>query len=75
MPENTTFLAVFLGSKTGPKMAAWMALPKAERKAKEKGGHCGVESLGQRHQGSVASIGGPLGQDEESVGKRDRGYQ
>ena len=38
MSENNTFLAVFLGSKTGAKMAAWNALPEAERRAKEKEG-------------------------------------
>ena len=30
MSTNDTFLAVFLGSKTSAKMAAWNALPEAE---------------------------------------------
>jgi hypothetical protein len=38
MSTEHTFLAVFLGSKTGAKMAAWNALPEAERKAKEQQG-------------------------------------
>ena len=36
--SNDTYLAVFLGSKTSSKMAAWNALPEAERKKKEQEG-------------------------------------
>ena len=38
MTTNDTYLAVFLGSKTSPRMKAWMALPEAERRAKEQEG-------------------------------------
>jgi hypothetical protein len=38
MSANDTFLAVFLGSKTSAKMAAWIALPEAERRAREQQG-------------------------------------
>ena len=38
MSSNDTFLAVFLGSKSSPKMAAWSALPEAERKSREQQG-------------------------------------
>jgi len=38
MSTNDTFLAVFLGSKTSAKMAAWNALPEAERRAREQQG-------------------------------------
>ena len=38
MSANDTYLAVFLGSKTSPRMKAWMALRETERKAKEKQG-------------------------------------
>jgi hypothetical protein len=34
MSTNETYLAVFLGSKTSPRMAAWNALPEEERRAK-----------------------------------------
>ena len=34
MSTNDTSLALFLGSKTSPRMKAWMALPEAERRAK-----------------------------------------
>ena len=33
MSTNETYLAVFLGSKTSPRMAAWNALPEEERRA------------------------------------------
>ena len=36
--SNDTYLAVFLGSKTSPKMAAWNALPQSERQTKEREG-------------------------------------
>jgi hypothetical protein len=38
MTTNDTYLAVFLGSKTSARMKAWMALPEAERRAKEREG-------------------------------------
>ena len=38
MAANDTYLAVFLGSKASPRMKAWMALPEAERRAKEQEG-------------------------------------
>ena len=38
MTTNDTYLAVFLGSKTSPRMRAWMALPEAERRAREQEG-------------------------------------
>ena len=42
--STDTYLAVFLGSKTSPKMAAWNALSEAERKAKEVlGGYWMIE--------------------------------
>ena len=34
MSANDTYLAVFLGSKTSPKMKAWNSLPEGERRAK-----------------------------------------
>jgi hypothetical protein len=36
--SNDTYLAIFLGSKTSPKMIAWNSLPDAERRAKEREG-------------------------------------
>ena len=36
MSAKNTFLAVFLGSKTSSKMAAWNALSEGERRAREQ---------------------------------------
>ena len=36
--SNDTYLAVFLGSKTSAKMAAWNALPESDRKTREREG-------------------------------------
>ena len=38
MSPNDTYLAVFLGSRTSAKMAAWIAMPEAERRATEQKG-------------------------------------
>ena len=34
MSTNDIYLAVFLGSKTSPRMTAWLALPETERRAR-----------------------------------------
>ena len=38
MSTNDTHLAIFLGSKTSPRMMAWNSVPEAERRAKERDG-------------------------------------
>jgi hypothetical protein len=42
MSTNRPFLAVFLGGNGCPRMKAWMALPEAERRAKEREGMTAV---------------------------------
>ena len=61
MSTNDTFLAVFLGSKTSAKMAAWIALPEAERRAKERQGIAAWKAWVEKHQSALVEIGGPLG--------------
>ena len=58
---SDTFLAVFVGSKTSPKMAAWNALSETERKAKEKAGVAAWKAWVEKHQAAIAAMGGPLG--------------
>jgi len=58
---SDTYLAVFVGSKTSAKMAAWNALSEAERKAKEKEGMAGWKAWVEKHQAALAAMGGPLG--------------
>jgi hypothetical protein len=59
--STDTYLAVFLGSKTNPKMAAWMALPEAERKKREMEGIAAWKAWVEKHQGAIQAMGGPLG--------------
>ena len=61
MSTNDTFLAVFLGSKTSAKMAAWNALPEAERRAKEQQGIAAWKAWVEKHQAAIVAMGGPLG--------------
>jgi hypothetical protein len=58
---SDTYLAVFVGSKTGAKMAAWNALSETERKAKEKAGIAGWKAWVEKHHASLVEMGGPLG--------------
>ena len=65
MSANTTYLAVFLGSKTGSRRAAWDALPEAERKAKEQEGIAAWKAWVQKHQADILTMGGPLGKTKQ----------
>jgi hypothetical protein len=65
MSTNDTYLAVFLGSKASPKMKAWMALPEAERRAKEQEGIAAWKAWIARHGATVVSMGGPLGKTKK----------
>ena len=67
--SNDTYLAVFLGSKTGPKWAAWTAMSDAERKAKEMEGIAAWKAWVERHQGAIQAMGGPLGTTKRVDGK------
>jgi hypothetical protein len=50
---NDTYLALFLGSKTGPRMKAWMALPEAERRAKEQEGMTARNAWVEKHHAAA----------------------
>jgi hypothetical protein len=65
MSTTDTFLAVFLGSKTNPKWAAWNALPEAERRAKEQQGIAAWKAWVEKHQASLVAMGGPLGKTKK----------
>jgi hypothetical protein len=62
---DSTFLAIFLGSKTSPGMQAWMALPEDERRAKERQGIAAWKAWMQANSASVAVMGGPLGKTKK----------
>jgi hypothetical protein len=65
MSTNDTFLAVFLGSKTSAKMAAWNALPDAERRAREREGIAAWKAWVEKHQAAILEMGGPLGKTKQ----------
>ena len=67
--SNDTYLAVFLGSKASPKMAAWNALSETERKAKEQEGIAAWKGWVEKHQGAIQAMGGPLGKTKKIDGK------
>lgn len=61
MSAEHKFLAVYLGSKTSPKMAAWHALPEAERKVREREGMAAWHGWVEKHKAVIVEMGGPLG--------------
>jgi len=65
MNTSNTYLAVFLGSKTSPRRAAWDALPEAERHTKEQQGMAAWHAWVAKHQSSIVAMGGPLGKTKK----------
>jgi hypothetical protein len=60
-----TYLAVFLGSKTSPRMTAWTSLPEAQRRAREQEGMAAWKSWMEKHHAAVVGTGGPLGKTKQ----------
>jgi len=69
MSTNDTYLAVFLGSKTSPRMQAWMALPESEKRAKEQAGMAAWKAWLENHRAAVSAMGGPLGKTKRVTGR------
>jgi hypothetical protein len=65
MSTNNTFLAVFLGSKTSPRMTAWNALPEVERLAKQQEGIAVWKAWAEKHHAAIVDMGGPLGKTKK----------
>lgn len=64
MPEaQRTFLAVFLGSPAA--MEKFRQRPEAERKEIERKGIAAWKAWAEKHQGAIASMGGPLGKTKQ----------
>src|SRR5260370_36160480 len=63
--STNTYLAVFLGSKTSPKMAAWTALPEEQRRGNEREGMAAWKGWGEKHHGAIVGMGGPLGKTKK----------
>ena len=69
MTTNNTYLAVFLGSKSSPKRAAWNALPETERRAKEQEGIAAWKAWVEKNHAAIVSMGGPLGKTKKVTQK------
>lgn len=65
MSANDTYLAIFLGSKTSPRMSAWNALPEAEKRAKMQEGIAAWKAWAEKHQAAIVGMGGPLGKTKK----------
>lgn len=65
MDTGNTFLAVFLGDKSSPRVAAWHALPEAERQAKTKEGIAAWKAWMAKHSEAIVETGGPLGKTKK----------
>lgn len=65
MSTETTFLAVFLGAKTSPRMQAWNALSEAEQKARAQEGMAAWRAWVEQHQSRIVAMGGPLGRTKK----------
>jgi len=49
MSTTETFLAIFLGSKTSPRMAAWNSLPEGVRRATMQEGIAAWKAWAEKH--------------------------
>jgi hypothetical protein len=65
MSTNDTYLAVFLGSKTSPRMKAWNALSDLDRRAKEQDGIAAWKAWAEKHRAVIVGMGGPLGKTKK----------
>lgn len=67
MSTNNTYLAVFTGSKTSPRRAAWDALSDSARQAKQQEGMVAWRAWMQKHQAAILPGGGPLGKTKKTT--------
>ena len=65
MSTNDTFLAIFLGSKTSPRMAAWNSLSEEVRQRKIQEGIAAWKAWAEKHRAAIVGMGGPLGKTKK----------
>ncbi len=65
MNTTSTYLAVFLGSKTSSRRVAWDTLPEGDRRAKEREGIAAWKAWVEKHNAAVVVMGGPLGKTKK----------
>jgi hypothetical protein len=61
MSDNDSFLAIFLGDRTGARRREWDALPEDRRRAREAEGIAAWKDWVARNHGAIVAMGGPLG--------------
>ena len=65
MSTNDTFLAIFLGSKTSPRMVAWNSLSEEVRRTKMQEGIAAWKAWADKHHAAILGMGGPLGKTKK----------
>jgi len=65
MSTNDTFLAIFLASKTSPRMKAWNSLSKEARLTKMQEGITAWKAWTDKHHAAIVGMGGPLGKTKK----------
>lgn len=65
MSADKLFLAIFTGSSTSPRRAAWDVMSEAEQREKGREGMMGWKAWVEKHQSSIVSLGGPLGKTKK----------
>lgn len=65
MSASNTYMAVFLGSKTSPRRAAWDALSESDRRTKQREGIAAWGAWAEKHRASIVDMGGPLGKTKK----------
>ena len=65
MSTNDTFLAIFLASKTSPRMKAWNSLSKEARLTKMQEGIAAWNAWTDKHHAAIVGMGGPLGKTKK----------
>jgi hypothetical protein len=68
MSTNDTFLAIFLASKTSPRMVAWNSLSEAARGKKMQEGMTAWKAWAEKHHAAIVAMGGPLGKTKKVSG-------
>jgi hypothetical protein len=58
---TTSYLAVFLGSRSSAQWKAWEALSEDERRAKGQQGMLAWKTWADTYQDAIVAMGGPLG--------------
>jgi hypothetical protein len=65
MNANDTFLAIFIGNKTSPRMTAWNALAEETRRKKMQEGIAAWKAWVEKHHAAIVGMGGPLGKTKK----------